>query len=402
MSGGPDSTALMVMMAEWANRPPVQVVSVDHGLRPEAADEVRMVGENAARLGLPFRAMQAPARAGSGNLQDWARRARYRLLADAARDAGFDTIVTAHHRDDQAETFLLRLARGSGVYGLAAMAEERVIDGVALMRPLLDVPREALAKIAGDSGLPLASDPSNSDIKYDRVAWRALMPELAARGLTSERLAQTADRMRRAASALDHYCAELLRAHFSADRFGVVRGPVRALADAPDEISLRALATIVRAAGGGDYFPQLEGIEALREAVLNAGDKGSVRQTFHGAIVEVDGGRLTAQREWGRSGIAELNVSPNTTVTWDGRFRVEIPGLSGNLRIGPLGQADRKLHADDARQEVIRCSPGLFSDGALAALPCGIVPADGGALDLLAVECLVGQRLTNAGLETGP
>ena len=101
---------------------------------------------NAARLGLPWRIMRAPARPAGGNLQDWARRARYACLAAAAREAGFDTIVTAHHQDDQAETFLLRLARGSGVYGLAAMPEEGTYEGLALGRPLLDVPRAELAR----------------------------------------------------------------------------------------------------------------------------------------------------------------------------------------------------------------------------------------------------------------
>src|SRR4051812_17380271 len=101
VSGGPDSTALMVLVGNWRARPPTLVVTVDHGLRAEAAAEAQVVAENAARLGLPCRIMQAPKLAESGNLQDWARRVRYGCLAEAAIDAGFDTIVTAHHRDDQ-------------------------------------------------------------------------------------------------------------------------------------------------------------------------------------------------------------------------------------------------------------------------------------------------------------
>ncbi len=194
VSGGADSTALMVLVARWAKRPPALVVSVDHGLRPEAAAEARIVAENAARLDLPWRIMKAPKRPPGGNLQDWARRARYSLLAEAAHEAGFDTIVTAHHEDDQAETFLLRLARGSGVYGLAAMPEEGSFDGVALARPLLSVPREALRKIAAASGLSVVDDPSNLDLRFDRVRVRAAMPGLAAIGLTPKRLEQLTER----------------------------------------------------------------------------------------------------------------------------------------------------------------------------------------------------------------
>ncbi len=123
VSGGPDSTALMLLMARWRERPPVLVVSVDHGLRPGSADEACLVAENAGLLRLPSRIMQA-AGPRTGNLQDWARRARYHCLTKAADEARFDTIVTAHHEEHQAETFLLRLARGSGVYGLAAMRSE--------------------------------------------------------------------------------------------------------------------------------------------------------------------------------------------------------------------------------------------------------------------------------------
>jgi hypothetical protein len=204
--------------------------------------------------------------------------------------------------------------------------------------------------------------------------------------------------MRRAAAALDHYTKALLRKNFTADKFGVVRGPADALADAPEEISLRALATIVRAAGGEEYFPQLESIEGLRKAIIDAGEKGSVRRTLNGAVVEVEGGRLKAQREWGRTGIAELDASPKTNVVWDGRFRVEVPSHSGRLQIRPLGQSATRLRAEDADREAVRCAPGLFCDGALVALPAGIVPADGG-LGLLVTESVVNQRLTSESLE---
>src|SRR3712207_4808333 len=113
-SGGPDSTALMILGARWAERPPALVVSIDHGLRPEGAAEGAPAAANAKRLGLPSRIVRAPEWDRTGNLQAWARQARYRALAEAAREAGADTILTAHHQEDQAETFLLRLARGSG------------------------------------------------------------------------------------------------------------------------------------------------------------------------------------------------------------------------------------------------------------------------------------------------
>jgi tRNA(Ile)-lysidine synthase len=372
----------------------VLVVAVDHGLRPEAAEEARMVVANAAQLGLKARIMEAPERYHGGNLQDWARRMRYRCLAAAAGEAGFDTIVTAHHQDDQAETFLLRLARGSGVYGLAAMPAEGSVEGLRLARPLIGVSRRKLREIAAASGLPTAADPSNLDLRFDRVRVRQLMPALAEHGLTPVRLAETAGRMRRAAAALDHYARRLLAEWFADDPFGVVSGEARALAEAPEEIGLRALALMLRAVGGAEYTSRLERIESLRDAILALRPDEGLKRTLHGVVLSVKGGRLTARREWGRKGLAAVAAPPGTSLVWDRRFRVEVPKLPGALDIGPLGRSERRLRAEAADRGTVQALPGLFRDGALVAVPAGVSAADQAApLERLAAKSIVGQRL---------
>lgn len=393
VSGGSDSTALMVLVSRWRERPPTLVVTVDHGLRPEAAEEARMVTENARRLGFPARIAKAPGRVSKGNVQDWARRVRYRCLAGAAIEAGCDTIVTAHHRDDQAETVLLRLARGSGVYGLAAMRKESSYEGLGLMRPLLDLPRETLAGIAVASGLPTTADPSNSDPRFDRVRIRALMPLLAEHGLTAARLAETAGRLRRAASALDHYALRLIKESFEPDAFGVVRGDACALADAPAEVALRALAILVRAVDGADYTPKLHAIESLRDAVLAAAG-GKTKRTLSGVVFAVDDGAVAVHREWGREGLADVAAATGTDVVWDRRFRCVIQPLPGILHVGALGRSDRRLRAAAAGRAVVRALPGLFQNGMLVAVPEGVDATDRGpTLARLGTECLVGVRL---------
>lgn len=406
ISGGPDSTALLLLAARWRGRPPVLAVSVDHAIRAESAAEAALAAGNAEKLGLPWRIMRAPQRpAGAGNLQDWARRARYRCLASAAEAAGFDTIVTAHHQDDQAETFLLRLARGSGVYGLAAMELEAPLDeelgaGLKLARPLLDIPRVRLWQIGAESGLHTVEDPSNSDPRFDRVRLRTIMPALAEHGLTAERLAATAVRLGRAAAALDHYAHALLKGHFTADSFGAVGGPAAAFAEAPEEVGLRSLALVLQAVGGADYTPRLDRLEALRIAILEVEARGALKRTLHGAAVSVAGGRLEFRREWGRSGIAAVPVRPGSVLLWDRRFRVKVPDVAGILAVGPLGRADRKLAAGQESRSGLRTLPGLYRDGRLVAAPQGIAAADAGdPLDRLAAECVVGRRL---GLDPGP
>jgi tRNA(Ile)-lysidine synthase len=393
VSGGPDSTALMLLAARWAAHPPMLVVSVDHGLRPEAAAEARLVAANADRLGLPWRIMQAPARS-SGNLQDWARRARYGCLATAAVQAGFDTLVTAHHQNDQAETFLLRLARGSGVYGLGGIPEESKLDGLRLVRPLLDVPRKTLVEIVEASGLAIVDDPSNRDLRFDRVRLRRLMPTLAEHGLTAKRLAETAGRLHRAGAALDHYAETLLRERFQADAFGVVSGPVAALTGAPEETGLRAVALVLQAVGGADYTPALDRVEGLRRAVLAASKGTDFKGTVAGVVLCAKSGRLTARREWGRNGLPAVAAPAGSTLLWDRRFQVEVPGSAHRATIAPLGNATRRLRSAAADRAAIRVMPGLFVGERLVAVPNGIEASDaGGPLASLPVRCVVAARL---------
>ena len=402
VSGGPDSTALMALVAAWQERPPALVVTVDHGLRPDAADEAAMVVANAKRLGLPARIVKAGTIAGRGNLQAAARAARYGLLADAARGAGHDTIVTAHHRDDQAETFLLRLARGSGVYGLAAMAQRTELDGLMLARPLLGVSRQALASVARASGLAFVDDPSNADMRYDRVRMRQLLPSLAGHGLTGERLSETAGRLGRAAEAIDGEATKILKQGVTVDDFGVVRGDPAPFMAAHPEIGLRALARLLQAVSGSHYTPGMKPLERLYPAIAD-GHFRPVRRTLHGTTVSISAGRFTVLREWGRAGPENLAVKPGEVIVFDGRFAVSVPenGVlarpnrrKGPLCVGPLGKAPVRARVSGVGGTALATLPGLFRGETLIGLPELVVfKDDRSPLVSLPVRALVADRL---------
>ena len=156
VSGGPDSMALMHLLARWratAERPPVLVATIDHGLRPEAADEAAFVAREAAALGLPHRILAWTGDKPSAGIQEAAREARYRLLVAHAREEGASHLVTAHTLDDQAETVLMRLSRGSGLSGLAGMRPETDRQGIRHARPLLDWPKARLLDLCHGAGL---------------------------------------------------------------------------------------------------------------------------------------------------------------------------------------------------------------------------------------------------------
>ena len=174
VSGGPDSMA-MLMLAASAFPGRIAVATVDHGLRPEAADEVRMVAAHCATLGVPHHALRPGEAIAGASIQAQAREVRYALLAEQARAIGAAAILTAHHADDQAETFLMRAARGAGLSGLSGVRARTVIAGVTVLRPLLDWRRAELRRIVRRAEAPFVDDPANHDPRHDRTRFRQLL-----------------------------------------------------------------------------------------------------------------------------------------------------------------------------------------------------------------------------------
>src|SRR3954447_24330204 len=207
VSGGPDSVALMWLAARWqrslARGPQLVVVTVDHGLRPEAAREAREVKRLGSALALTHRTLRWRGAKPKTGLPAAAREARYALLARAARASGATHVLTAHTRDDQAETLLMRLLRGSGITGLAAMARESERDGVLLARPLLDISKAQLVATLEKAGIGFADDPTNRDPAFTRPRLRALLPALAQEGGDARNLARLASRLARANAAIE-------------------------------------------------------------------------------------------------------------------------------------------------------------------------------------------------------
>lgn len=408
VSGGADSLALLILAERWRaaapGRPDLVVLTVDHGLRPESAAEARFVETVCAQYGVPCRVLRWTGPAPSSGIEAAARAARYRLLAEAARAEGLTHLATAHHRDDQAETFLMRLARGSGVYGLAAMAAETDRAGLRLVRPLLGLSHDDLVAEVRAAGLEPVEDPHNSDPSFDRVRMRRLMPILAAEGLDAATLSATAERLARAAGALDAYVSRLLDRAAEADAFGTVRLRREDWRGEPEEIRLRALARILRAVGGAAYVPRLDGVEALA-AAMGSEDAFAAR-TLAGVVVDRHGDGFRFQREGGRDGLPEVAVAAGFEGIWDGRFRVVVAGGGASgLVLGALGEAGRRqlaAHAPRGMPRAIAALPALRRGGAILACPgLGVAPDPG--LDIaFSATSLVAARMRDPARHDDP
>jgi len=298
VSGGPDSVALALLAARWplGSQKRIEIATVDHGLRADAAQEAAQVGEWARAWGFPHHILRWEGEKPATRIQERAREARYRLLSARAREIGATAIVTAHHSDDQAETVLFRLTRGSGVAGLAAMATQSRIDGLALLRPLLGFRKAELERVCAEAGHAYFRDPSNENPAYARVRLRRLADTLAAEGLDAEALLRLSARAARAEQALA-WSAEKIALEPPAERGeGRFRVEAEALRALPREFLLRLLAAEIARIGGGE--PRLERLERASERLADAlATETRFKTTLGGATVTFEGDAVVISPE---------------------------------------------------------------------------------------------------------
>lgn len=250
ISGGPDSMALLhLAAAAFPGR--IEAATVDHGLRSEAAAEAALVARACASLDVQHVVLGVTV-AQEASVQAAARRARYEALAGWCRERGLGALTTAHHADDQAETLLMRLARGSGLSGLSGIRERRDLGGVLLIRPLLGWRRTELAAIVAD--VDTVADPSNSDPRHDRTHVRALLTAAGGR-IDPLRIAASAGHLAAAAAALDWVTDEAIRSRVERSGQGAIAADLEGL---PREIRRRILARLIGDADSPVDGPTLE------------------------------------------------------------------------------------------------------------------------------------------------
>lgn len=211
-------------------------------------------------------------------IEEKARAVRYRLMGQWCADNGVPALFVAHTRDDQAETFLLRLGRGSGVDGLSSMRWRGPLPlpgfgSVELLRPLLDFGRAELRGYARAAGASWLEDPMNEDLQFARVRIRKALPILEAAGLSIERIAEAARHLARARDALEHATDAFLNEHARFSKDGALLDGA-ALLKLPRETGLRALSAALMRVGGTAYRPRFERLEALFDSIKKSEFRG--------------------------------------------------------------------------------------------------------------------------------
>lgn len=401
VSGGSDSMGLLHCFARWLARadrparapPRIHVATIDHGLRGGSDADAAFVLAAAAALAIPASCRRWEGAKPSTGLSEAAREARYALLTQIMAQVGARVLMTAHTADDQAETLLMRLARGSGVEGLAGMAPVRPLaglDGADVVRPLLGLEKARITADLAARGIAWREDPTNADPDYERPRLRAASTALAALGLTPARLGLSARRLRRAAEALD----ATARAALGSDAVrvspcGLVQLELSALRLQPAEIGLRLLRRAIEIAGGAAAPISLASLE---EVWADLAGGCTPAWTLANAALRVKDSVLYVEREPGRTPLPRVALVPGAKLVWDGRFDIEVGRCGAGLEAGPLGaEGLAALKARGVRRprlpaRTLRALPAIWRGDDLVAVPLlGPLPPTSLQLDVRTV-----------------
>ena len=358
VSGGPDSTALFLLLHEWAQARniSVTVLTVDHGLRPGSAEEASQVANFCSRFGVDHRILPWVGPKPDTRVQASARDVRYGLMERWCSDNDVTELYLGHTLDDQAETFLLRMAQGSGVDGLAAMPLVRLHGEVRIIRPLLRISRKLILATLKEKNISFTCDPSNHDRRYARVVMRNYIEQLNEHGITTAAIAGVTRMFGRIREQKEIMIAELFRQMVSLYPEGYAELDIVGWRQADPMVGSQLIAELLRIIGGGDYLPRRERLNRLVE-VLRTQNKGT--RTLSGCVISIRGLTVRFWREFQRINEV-IPIVPGTSVLWDGRFELHFnlqrPPIGSNMYVRPLGKHGwgRLLESIDSPEKIGR------------------------------------------------
>ena len=378
VSGGPDSMALAFCLQRWAAPlgKTVHAMIVDHRLRPESTQESQTTQKTLTSLGLLTEILTWEHDSPATRLHSRARKARYDLLIKSCQRQNIRHLLLGHHKDDQAETILMRFAKGSGIDGLAGMAAQSLMAGIHLWRPFLTLPKTRLVATCIEAGIPFITDPSNESDRFARGRLRRVMPLLAAEGFTIDRLLDLSTRAAVARDALEHATQTLLATAMTRNNIGVITLDRTVLRSAPVAIAERALSHCLQKIHAADYPPEHASLDDLCKRVRSQ-TSPIPTCTLHGCAIHANATTITLMREI--AAIKPMTIQRGETILWDQQWRVTLTDKApeNSYTIRPLGSPPHALIdrlAPALRKKIPRAShrallPALWSEENLAIIP---------------------------------
>ncbi|MGL9725248.1 MAG: tRNA lysidine(34) synthetase TilS [Wolbachia sp.] len=378
VSGGVDSVVLLHLMINWAKESkflaPI-ALTVNHGLRLESQKEAYFAISYAKKLGAKESLVLNWEKQNiKGNIQLQARKARYRLLVEWCKNHNIQYLFVAHHKDDQAETFLLRLERGSGIDGLSSMDYKSLLNEVCILRPLLNFSRSEIEKYANFHQLKWIEDRSNYDLKYRRTLYRNLLKASNNQEVLTERICLTALHMKRAAKALIYYTRLAFNNCASIHDFGYIEIKLDEFHKLPEEIALRLLLCSIMAIVNKHYKPRYRSLIAIFDKILQKDSE--INSMLSGCKIRKYEENVLIMRESSKIQEIIVHLPLNGSIEWDNRFSCTIRGSQEcSVTIAPLKKIQKvqkipKFLKDyNCCPEVFYSLPVVLKDGKVVAYP---------------------------------
>jgi tRNA(Ile)-lysidine synthase len=388
VSGGADSMALSLLVARWGKG---IYLSFDHGLRENSAQELETVGKWLKAKGLKHVILSWAGDKPTTGIQQAARDARYLAMETWCKENAVSHLLIAHHEDDQAETFIMRLARGSGVDGLTAMSAISpplfLNQGPQYVRPLLGHGKDRLVATLEYMGQNWIEDPSNQNLAFTRIQARQLLKASPIEGLNNKRMANTATRMKRVRLVLDRLTSEAIDQAViideTAQKAGFCYLNIEVLKAADEEIALRVISRLLTCFGGNKYPPRLLPVERLFGEFMREGFSGATLAGCHILAHKDEKHQVIIGRE-ANAISQEITVNPDTTELWDSRFLVHLDGNLPPLKV-------KKLEADKWRA-IVKDDPSLAQPNLpnqfITTLPAFYLATSSGIDEIVAVPAL--------------
>ncbi|WCR57757.1 tRNA lysidine(34) synthetase TilS [Wolbachia endosymbiont of Ctenocephalides felis wCfeJ] len=386
VSGGIDSITLLHLMVSWAKKrqyPLPVALTVNHGLRPEAKEEAEFVTNYAKELGIKESFILNWEKQNiKGNVQLQARKARYSLLTEWCKNNDIKYLFIAHHKNDQAETFLLRLERGSGIDGLSSMDYKSLFNGIYILRPLLSFSRSEVEEYANLHQLRWIEDKSNQNLKYRRTLHRNLFKASDNQEVLTERICLTALHMKRATKALMHYTRLAFNECVNIHDLGYIEIKLGEFYKLPEEIALRLLLYSIMLISSKYYKPRYNSLIAIFNKILQKDI--NVNCMLSECKIRKCRKSILVIRESSKIQEVPVSLPLNGSIEWDNRFSCTIPGNQEcSVTIAPLKKTQKIpkfLKDSDCCPEVFYSLPVVQKNRKVLAYPC-IGYYDGGSIN---------------------
>ncbi len=372
VSGGTDSLALTFLLHDWAQQHQAKVVAlhVDHRLRPESTREAHQVNAWLQAKGIPCEILSWDHPPITTKIQETARTARYDLLTQRCHELHIQHLFLAHHADDQLETFFMRLLKGSGLKGLSAIAGKTSVNGIWILRPLLDIHKESLLPVL--KGHPYISDPSNQKEIYERIRIRKFLGEGKKLNLSFDHVSQSIERITLADQALDQITTSLFEPYTTCHPQGYISISREVFKNQPLEITHRLIQKILRILNPLPYPPRFQTLETIASFVGNPGSSIAAGKT----IWQLKKDQIWISKE-------PTHVAPpiflrsREKFMWDKRFLIDNiteKVIYSKVQVGMLGNFGLNVLRGqgiefDGFHTIYQTIPGLWVDEQLISVP---------------------------------